>query len=118
MARLTENPALSATDSQTPIEVWTVMLDNSTIKFNKPLIVKPEILPPEAPGDNTYLTVDIPELNISAHGLNHEELRDSIESCISFGWRHYVQSSDCLTSPEIEKIKHNYLNLAEEVFDE
>ena len=94
------------------------MLDNSSIKFNKPLIVKPEILLPESPGDKTYLTVDIPELHISAHGLTHEELRDSIESCISFGWRHYVQPSDCSLSPEMKKIKRNYLNLAEEVFDE
>jgi len=36
---LTIEPALLA-----PFEIWEVLLDDSTIKFNEPLIVKPAIL--------------------------------------------------------------------------
>ena len=101
-----------------PFEIWEVPLDDErTIKFNEPFIVQPEILPPEEPGDETYWTVDVPELNISAHGIDYEELRDCIESCIIFGWRHYVQPDDRSLSPKVREIKRNYLNLAEEVFD-
>jgi len=112
MSQIAESPVLA------PFEIWDVPLDErTTIKFHEPLIVQPKILPPEEPGDQTYWTVDIPRLNISAHGLDFEELKDCLESCIHFGWKHYVQPDDILLSPKVRKIKRNYLNLAEEVID-
>jgi len=101
-----------------PFEIWSVPLDeHRSIKFNEPLVVQPEVLPPEEMGDLTYWTVEVPELNISAYGLDYDDLRDCIESCIIFGWKHYVRPDDCSLTPKVREIKRNYLNLAEEVVD-
>ena len=100
-----------------PFEIWEVPLDDErTIKFNEPFIVKPEILPPEEPGDETYWTVDVPELNISAHGLDYEELRDCIESCIRFTWKHIVQIPSAELDRESVQIRSNYLSLTEVIY--
>ncbi len=102
-----------------PFEIREVMLDNSTIRFREPLVLTPEWLPddPNDPDENEYLTVKVPELNISAVGSDIEELVDCVQSCINFGWRHYVQPDDSQLNYQIREIKRNYLAIAEEVFD-
>jgi hypothetical protein len=98
-----------------PFEIWEVMLDNSTIKFFKPLVVKPEILPPEDPGDKNYLTVDVPELNISVHADNREDLWEFVLSDIRFVWQHIVLCQDSTLSQAAIQIKKNCLAIAEVV---
>jgi hypothetical protein len=98
-----------------PVEIWEVMLDNSTIKFFEPLVVKPEILPPEEPGDKTYLTVDVSKLAISSFGVNMEELESAIRSDIRFAWRHFVMADDNQLTSDANVIKKNYLALAEAI---
>ena len=98
-----------------PFEVWEVMLDDSTIKFFKPLVVEPKLLPPEEPGDRTYLTIDIPALNISVHADNREDLWEFLLSDIRFVWEQIVQSSDDMLSQEAIQIKKNCLAVAEVV---
>lgn len=96
-----------------PFEIWTVMLDDSTIKFFKPFIVQPEILPPEEPGDRTYLTIDVPELNISVHADNREDLWKFLLSDIRFVWKRIVLCADNTLSRAATKIKRNWLTVAE-----
>ena len=96
-----------------PFEIWEVMLDNSTIKFFEPLVVKPEVLPPEEPGDRTYLTIDVPELNISVHADNREDLWEFLLSDIRFVWEHIVQSPDDALNPKAVQIKRNNLAIGE-----
>jgi hypothetical protein len=96
-----------------PFEIWEVMLDHSTIKFFEPLVLTPEILPPEEPGDRTYLTVDVPELAISSHGIDIEELVSAIRCDIRFAWRHFVRAKDTKLTADAKKIKYNYLAIAE-----
>ena len=109
MSQITETTLLA------PFEVWEVMLDNSTIKFFKPLVVKPEILPPEEPGDRTYLTVNIPELGLSAFGTDHESLWDCVQSCIRMAWKEYVCEDDSKLAPLAKSYKDAYLAIAEVV---
>ena len=109
MIRDTETEVLA------PFEIWEVMLDNSTIKFFEPLIVQPEILPLEEPGDPTYLTVDVPELNISAHGLTRQELWECVLGDIRFNWTEYACEDDCKLVPLARSIKNTYLAVAEVV---
>ena len=101
-----------------PFEIWEVMLDDyTTIKFNEPLIVEPEILLPEEPGDRTYFTVDVPHLAISSYGVDYEELVCAIRSDIRFAWRHFALANDNQLTREAKAIKDNYLAIAE-VYDE
>ncbi|MDR0326957.1 MAG: hypothetical protein LBI05_01535 [Planctomycetaceae bacterium] len=103
------------TDLLAPFEIWEVMLDNATIKFFKPLIVKPEILPPEEPGDPTYWTVDLPELDVSAVGISMEELMNCVRSDIRMIWKNCVRKDDSALTPKNRNIKRQYLLIAEEV---
>ncbi len=107
-------------DILAPFEIWDVPLNNgSYIKFFQPLVLQPTRMPhdPDEPGDVEYWEVIVPELNIDAYGSDWEELRDCVESCINFGWRHYVQPEDRCLNPQIRTIKRNYLAVAEEVID-
>ena len=98
-----------------PLEIWEVMLDNSTVKFFKPLIVKPKVLPPEKPGDQTYLTINVPELGLSAFGSDSESLWDCVQSCIRMAWKEYVCEDDSKLAPLAKSYKDAYLTIAEEV---
>ena len=100
-----------------PFEIWEVMLDNSTIKFFEPLIVKPEILPPEEPGDPTYWTVDVPNLDLSTVGISLEELGSCVRSDLRMTWKRIVQKHDDELTPNDRTIKRCYLEIAEEVGD-
>jgi len=98
-----------------PLEIWEVMLDNSTIKFFEPLVVRPKILPPEESGNPTYLIVDVPELGLSAFGTDHESLWDCVQSCIRMAWKEYVCEDDSKLASLAKSYKDAYLALAEEV---
>jgi hypothetical protein len=100
-----------------PVEIWEVILNNSTIKFHKPLILTPTFMPddPDEPDENEYLTVDVPELAISSHGITTEELESAIRSDIRFAWRHFVQAEDYQLAPDAMIIKKSYLAIAEAV---
>ena len=106
------------TELLVPFEIWEVMLDNSTIKFFKPLIVQPEILPPKEPGDRTYWLVEVPELMISTCGEEYHTIRSGVLSDIRDAWQHIVSLPDDDLSQNGRKVKRNYLALAEEMLDE
>jgi len=102
----------------TPFEIWEVMLDNSTIKFFQPLVIRPKVLPPEEPGDQTYWLVDVPELMISTFGNEYHTIRNGVLSDIRDAWKYIVSMPDDGLSQNGKKIKEKYLSIAEEVFDE
>ena len=93
------------------------MLDNSTVKFDKPLLLTPFRLEddPDDPDENEYFAVRCPELAISSFGANIEELESAIRSDIRFAWRHFVQTDDSRLTSEARAIKKNYLAIAEAV---
>lgn len=98
-----------------PLEIWEVLLDNSTIKFFQPLVVQPKMLPPEDRDDSTYWTVEVPELGLAAYGINHENLSDCVHSCIRMAWKEYVCEDDSKLAPLAKSYKDAYLAIAEEV---
>ena len=99
--------------SLAPFEIWEVMLDNTTIKFFEPLVVNPETLPPEAPGDRTYFTADVPELDISAIGISIEELMSCVRSDIRMIWKNCVRKDDARLTPHNRMFKQRWLSIAE-----
>jgi len=104
---------ISKLDVLAPFEIWEIPFGDRTIKFFEPLLLEPEILPPEGPTDRTYLVVDVPELNISVHADNREDLLDFIHSEIRFIWRHIVLVPDNAQDRESNRIKRNFLAIAE-----
>ena len=98
-----------------PIEIWEVMLDNRTIKFHQPLVIQPEILPPESEKDRIYFAVDIPDLNISVHADNREDLFEFVHSDIRFVWKRIVELPDAELDAQSLTIKSNYHAIAEAV---
>ena len=104
-----------------PFEIWSVPLDDErTIKFNEPLILMPTPVPddPEEPselGENNYLLVEYPELNISTFADNRDDLLEFVKSDIRFTWRRIVRIPSAELDRESMQIKRNYLRLAEEV---
>ena len=96
-------------------EIWEIPFDHSTIKFFKPLLLKPEILPPEEPGDPSYWIVDVPDLDISATAVDRSELISYVRSDIRMIWRNCVRKEDVFLTPKYRIIKQRYLSIAEEV---
>jgi len=110
MSQIAESTVLA------PFEIWEVPLDDRrTIKFNEPLIVQPEILPPEEPGDRTYLIIDMPKLNISVHAEDRDDLWEVLFFDIQFIWEHIVLNSKDALSQKAMIIKKNWLAIAEVV---
>ena len=107
-------------DLLAPFEIWEVQLGKSTIKFHKPLVLTPEWLPddPDEPDENEYLAVEYPFLDISAFGRDREELWRCIRGDIRAAWQHCVRIPIDKLSPINQKIRENYLSVAEEVADE
>jgi hypothetical protein len=101
-----------------PFEIWEVMLNDSTIKFHKPLMVQPEVLLPEEPGDPSYWTVDVPELDLSAVGVSLDELGSCVRSDIRMTWKRIVQRGDNDLTPSEQAVRRRFLEIAEEVRDE
>jgi hypothetical protein len=106
-------------DILAPFEIWEVMLDNSTIKFFKPLILNPvRVSPdPDEPDNEEYWIVEVPELMISTFGHEYHSIWSGVLSDIRDAWKHIVSLPDDSLSPNGKKIKQRYLALAEEVLD-
>ena len=102
------------TDLLAPFEIWEVMLDNSTIKFFEPLVLKPV----QISGDEEFWLVEVPELMISTFGNERRSIQNGIFSDIRDAWTHIVSLPDDRLSPRGKKVKQNYLAIAEELFDE
>jgi len=102
-------------DVLAPFEIWEVLLDNTTIKFHEPLILKPEILPPEEPGDPAYWTVDFPDLDISAVAVDRSELLSCVRSDIRMIWGNCVCKDDASLTPKNRTVKQRFLAIAEEI---
>jgi hypothetical protein len=98
------------------------MLENSTIKFYKPLFLQPQPLPddPEESDPqekNDFLLVEYPDLNISTFADNREDLLEFVHSDIRFTWKHIVQVDSAKLDRSALQIKHRYLALAEEIYE-
>jgi len=102
-------------DILAPFEIWEILLDNTTIKFHEPLILKPEILPPEEPGDPAYWTVDFPDLDISAVAIDRSELLSCVRSDIRMTWENCVRKNDASLTSKNRAIKQRFLAIAEEI---
>ena len=97
-----------------PFEIWEVMLDNSTIKFFEPLLLKPVPIS----HDVEYWLVEVPELMISTFGDEYRQIRNGVLSDIRDAWKHIVSLPDNRLSQRGKKVKQSYLAIAEEVSDE
>ena len=107
---LTIEPALLA-----PLEIWEVPLDDSTIKFNKPLVVNPTIFDRGTPEECFY--AECHELDISAVRVDLDELSSCLRSDIRMTWKRVVQKqNNKLTAKELAT-KQRFLEIAEEVCD-
>jgi hypothetical protein len=115
MAQLTETTALSATDNQDHLEVWLVELDNSTIKFNEPLLIPPVVLD-QGTTEACYFA-EFPELGISAVGIDIEELQSCLRSDIRMTWKRVFSKSENELTQKDRAIRLKFLELAEEVND-
>ena len=107
-------------DVLAPFEIWEVLLDDSAIKFHEPLVLEPVPLPddpeePCEPGENNYLQIECPELNISTAADNRDDLLEFVHSDIRFAWRRIVRADEKCLDPKSRTIKKRYLALAEEV---
>jgi len=102
-------------DVLAPFEIWEVLLDGSTIKFYEPLVLKPEVLPPESPTDRAYLIVDVPDLDISVVAIDYSELLSCVRSDIRMIWDNCVRKDDAFLTPKNRIIKQRYLSMAEEI---
>lgn len=103
------------TDLLAPFEIWEVLLDNSTIKFHNPLVVTPEVLDRGTPGECFF--VEFPDLDLSAVGIDREELLSCLRSDIRMTWKRIVQKHDNELVPEDRELKRRLLKAAEEVND-
>ncbi len=70
---------------------------------------------PDEPGDVEYWDVEMPELGLSAYGVDYEDLWDCVQSCIRMVWKEYVRENDCNLAPLAKAYKMAYLAIAEEV---
>jgi len=89
---------INETDLLAPVEIWEVLLDSSTIKFHQPIAILPTILDQGTPGECYY--AEYPHLDISAVGVDPEELAGCLRSDIRMIWKRVVQKPDSeLTQP-------------------
>ena len=105
----TESTALA------PFEIWEVMLDDSTIKFNEPLAIKPRILDQGTSGECFY--AEYPELDVSAVGVDLDELLSCLRSDIRMNWKRIVQKRTNELSVHEQRVKQRWLEIAEEIND-
>ena len=110
-------PTMTAidTDVLAPFEIWEVPFGNKTIKFNKPLMLTPSIMPhdDEEPGDEEYLDVICEELSIDVFAENRDELLEAVHSNIRMNWKHFVCEQDNQLSPPMQAVKRQFLTIAE-----
>ena len=103
------------TVSLAPLEVWGVMLDDRTIKFNEPLMLTPQRVPddPDEPSNQKYWQIVYPPLAIDVYAETLDDLRDAVHSNIRMNWKHYVQKDDSRLSSQTMAIKRAFLAVAE-----
>jgi hypothetical protein len=114
--KLAESSTLSAADNHTPLEIWEVSLDDSTIKFFKPFFILPTVLDEGTSGECYF--VECPEVGISAVGVDFDELRRCLHSDIRIMWKRVVRKPDNELLPEDRTIKRRFLELAWEINNE
>ena len=115
MTKLAGISGSSATTSQDRLEVWSVELDNSTIKFNEPLFVPLEIL--DKGTDAECCFAEFPEIGISAVGVDFEELQRCLHSDIRMTWKRVFKKPENKLTPKDKAIRRRFLELAEEIRD-
>ena len=115
MAELAGASTLPAVDDQTPLEIWEVMLDDSTIKFFKPLFILPTVL--DAGTEEECYFAECSEIGVSAVGVDLNELISCLHSDIRIMWKQVVQKPDSKLLPEDRTIKRRFLELAWETND-
>ena len=94
-----------------PFEIWEVMLDDTTIKFFEPLLLKPKRLA----GDDDLWIIEKSDLGLSAFGTDRESLWECVQSCIRMAWKEFVCEDDRNLLPLAKKYKDAYLSIAEDV---
>ena len=108
-------------DLLAPFEIWEIPLERGAIiKFHAPLVLQPQWMPddPDEPSEQKYLQIERPDLGISAYGTSRKELWTSVRDDILTLWREWVRKDDQDLTKLTQKIKINYLSIAEEVIDE
>jgi predicted RNase H-like HicB family nuclease len=115
MSELAGNSTLSVADSQTPLEIWEVTLDDSTIKFFKPLFILPTVL--DADTTEECYFAECPEIGVSAVGVDIDELISCLHSDIRIMWKRIVRKPDNELLPADRTIKRRFLELAWETND-
>ena len=109
-AKSVKNSVQSAAEC---VEIWEVMLDNATIKFNERLSIPIETL--DKGTDEECLFAECPEFGISAVGVDFEELRSCLHSDIRMAWKRIFKRPDSELTPKDKGIKQRFLKLAEEI---
>ena len=114
---LSRTPSTADVTLFAPFEIWEVPFGNATIKFHKPLVLTPALMPddPEEPDDHEYLQIICHELNIDVWAEDRDDLLEMIFSEIRFVWNHIVLKNDDDLDFESKMIKRNHLALAEVV---
>jgi len=95
------------------VEIWEVMLDNSTIKFNDRFVIPCTVL--DKGTAEECLFAEFPEVGVSAVGVDFEELRSCLHSDIRMTWKRVFQTPDNKLTLEDKAIKQRFLELAEEI---
>jgi hypothetical protein len=116
MAKLAGISTSSVTESQTPLEIWEVLLDSSTIKFNVPLLISPTILD-KGTSEECYFA-ELPEIGISAVGVDIDELRSCLHSDIRMTWKRVFRKPISKLTPKDAAIRQRLLELTEEINNE
>ena len=116
MTKLTGISVSSITDKSDCIEIWWVELDNSTIKFNEPLLIPLTIL--DSGTDEECYFAELPEIGISAVGVDFDELRSCLRSDIRMTWKRVFKKSENELTSNDKAIRRRFLELAEEISEE
>lgn len=109
---------LTELDLLAPFEIWEISLNHgASIKFHRPLVLQPRWMPvdPDEQECEKYLQIEYPDLGISAWGQTRKELWNSVRDDIFIVWTEWVRRDDEQLSARTQKIKNNYLSIAEEV---
>ncbi|MGL6226904.1 MAG: hypothetical protein ACRC10_09820 [Thermoguttaceae bacterium] len=103
----------TVTETLAPVEIWEVMLDDATIKFFEPLVLQPVILDRGTPGECCF--AENSSLDISAVGVDEEELASCLRSDIRMTWKRVMRQPDAALSSFDRTIKARFLERAEEI---
>ena len=110
MAKLVRNSAQSVAVC---VEIWEVILDDVSIKFNERISIPITVL--DKGTEEECLFAEYPEIGVSAVGIDFEELRSCLHSDIRLMWKRVFQRPDGELSLKDKAIKQRFLELAEEI---